>query len=54
MSFFEAVKRKINNEINPENIVIIDNSNLHKTHNVALKVVIAGKSLPLTVEIHSQ
>ena len=51
MSFFEAVKRKINNEINPENIVIIDNSNLHKTHkffNVNkyhLKIIITSKKL---------
>ena len=32
MSFFDKVKEKINKKINPENIILIDNSNLHKKH----------------------
>ena len=32
MNFFDQVKEKINKKINPENIIIIDNSDLHKKH----------------------
>ena len=32
MNFFDAVKEKINREISPENIILIDNSNLHSKH----------------------
>ena len=32
MNFFDKVKEKINKKINPENIILIDNSNLHKKH----------------------
>jgi len=32
MNFFDKVKKKINNQINPENIILIDNSNLHAKH----------------------
>ena len=32
MSFFDKVKAKINKEINPENIILIDNSYLHTKH----------------------
>ena len=32
MSFFDEVKEKINRKISPENIILIDNSNLHKKH----------------------
>ena len=32
ISFFEEVKDKINNKLNPENIIIIDNSHLHSKH----------------------
>ena len=30
--FLEEVKTKINDNLNPEHILIIDNSNLHTTH----------------------
>ena len=32
MSFFDKVKTKINKKINPENIILIDNSHLHSKH----------------------
>ena len=32
MNFFDKVKEKINKKINPENIILIDNSYLHKKH----------------------
>ena len=32
MNFFEQVKEKINKKINPENVTLIDNSNLHVKH----------------------
>ena len=32
MDFFDKVKEKINKEINPENIILIDNSSKHVGH----------------------
>jgi stress-induced morphogen len=32
MNFFDKIKEKINKELNPENIILIDNSNLHSKH----------------------
>ena len=32
ISFFDQIKEKINKEINPENIILIDNSSLHTKH----------------------
>ena len=32
MSFFDKIKEKINKKINPENLVLVDNSNLHIKH----------------------
>ena len=32
MNFFDKLKEKINNKINPENIIVIDNSHLHSKH----------------------
>ena len=32
MNFFNEVKEKINKGINPENIILIDNSHLHSKH----------------------
>ena len=32
MNFLERVKVKINNRFNPEEVVLIDNSNLHTKH----------------------
>ena len=32
MNFLDKVKEKINNKINPENIILIDNSHLHSKH----------------------
>ena len=31
-TFLEKIKEKINNEINPEDLSLIDNSNLHSSH----------------------
>ena len=32
MNFFDAIKEKINKKINPENLILIDNSKLHIKH----------------------
>ena len=32
ITFLEKVKAKISNKLNPEQIILIDNSNLHKKH----------------------
>ena len=51
MSFFDKVKAKINKKINPENIIIIDNSNLHTKHKffdsnkLHLKIIIKSEKL---------
>ena len=51
MNFFDEVKEKINKEINPENIILIDNSNLHSKHKsfdinkFHLKIIIKSKKL---------
>ena len=51
MSFFDEIKEKINKKINPENLVLIDNSNLHIKHKFYdsdkfhLKVIIKSKKL---------
>ena len=31
-SFFDQIKEKINKKINPENIILIDNSSFHNKH----------------------
>ena len=51
MNFFDKVKEKINKKINPENIILIDNSNLHTKHKsfdinkFHLKIIIKSKKL---------
>ena len=51
MNFFEQVKEKINKKINPENIILIDNSSLHIKHKsfdsnkFHLKIIIKSKKL---------
>ena len=51
MNFFDKVKEKINNKINPENIILIDNSNFHSKHKsfdinkFHLKIIIKSKKL---------
>ena len=32
MNFFDQIREKINKEINPEDITLIDNSQLHRKH----------------------
>ena len=32
ITIFDKIKKKIYKEINPKNIILIDNSNLHKKH----------------------
>ena len=32
ISFFDQIKEKINKKINPENIILIDNSRFHTKH----------------------
>ena len=51
ISFFDKIKEKINKKINPENLVLIDNSNLHTKHKFYdsdkfhLKIIIKSKKL---------
>tara|TARA_B100001013_G_scaffold337024_1_gene256783 strand:- start:886 stop:1137 length:252 start_codon:yes stop_codon:yes gene_type:complete len=51
MNFFDRIKEKINTKINPENIILIDNSYLHTKHKsfdsnkFHLKIIIKSKRL---------
>ena len=51
MNFFEQIKEKINKKINPESIILIDNSSLHINHKsfdlnkFHLKIIIKSKKL---------
>ena len=51
MNFFDEVKEKINKKINPENIILIDNSHLHSKHKsfdinkFHLKIIIKSQKL---------
>ena len=51
MNFFNEVKEKINKKINPENLILIDNSHLHSKHKsfdvnkFHLKIIIKSKKL---------
>ena len=51
MNFFDKIKEKINKKLNPENIILIDNSNLHSTHKsfdsnkFHLKIIIKSQTL---------
>ena len=51
MNFFDKVKEKINREISPESIMLIDNSHFHTKHKsfspnkFHLKIIIKSKKL---------
>ena len=51
MNFLDKVKEKINRKINPENLILIDNSHLHSKHKFFdknkfhLKIIIKSKKL---------
>ena len=51
MSFFSEIKEKINKKINPENIILIDNSSFHTKHKsfdpkkFHLKIIIKSEKL---------
>ena len=51
INFVEEVKKKIINKLNPENLILIDNSKLHAKHKsfspnkYYLKVIIESKKL---------
>ena len=51
MNFFNEIKEKINKKINPENIILIDNSKLHAKHKFFdvnkyhIKIIIKSKKL---------
>ena len=51
MNFFDKIKEKINKKINPTNIILIDNSNLHNKHKsfdknkFHIKIIIESKKL---------
>ena len=50
-SFFDQIKEKINKKINPENIILIDNSTYHSKHKsfdpnkLHLKIIIKSEKL---------
>ena len=51
MAFLDQIKEKINKEIKPEDLIIIDNSHLHSKHKsfdvdkFHLKIIIKSKDL---------
>ena len=51
MNFFDELKEKINEKINPENIILVNNSYLHTKHKsfdsnkIHLKLIIKSKKL---------
>ena len=51
ISFFSEIKEKINKKINPENIILIDNSSFHTKHKsfdpnkLHIKIIIESKKL---------
>ena len=51
MNFLDKVKEKISNKVNPENIILVDNSHLHSKHKsfdinkFHLKIVIKSDKL---------
>ena len=51
MDFFSQIKEKINKKINPENIILIDNSSFHSKHKsfnpgkFHIKIIIRSKKL---------
>ena len=51
MTIYDEIKKKITKEINPQNITLIDNSNLHKKHKsfdankFHFKIIIESKKL---------
>ena len=51
MNFFNKIKEKINKKINPENLILIDNSSLHTKHKsfdsnkFHLKIIIKSEKL---------
>ena len=51
MNFFDKIKEKISRKINPENIILIDNSHLHTKHKsfdsnkLHLKIIIKSEKL---------
>ena len=51
ISIYDEIKKKITKEINPDNIILIDNSHLHKKHKsfdlnkFHFKIIIESKQL---------
>ncbi len=51
MSFFNKIKEKVSRKINPENIILIDNSHLHIKHKsfdsnkLHIKIIIKSEKL---------
>ena len=51
MNLFDQIKEKINKKINPENIILIDNSSFHTKHKsfdknkIHLKIIIKSEKL---------
>ena len=51
MNFFDKIKDKINKKINPENLILIDNSSFHTKHKsfdsnkFHLKIIIKSEKL---------
>ena len=57
MIIYDEIKEKIKKKINPENIILIDNSSLHTKHKsfdpnkIHLKIVIESKKLKSMTKI---
>jgi len=51
MNFFDKIKEKFNKKINPENLILVDNSGLHTKHKsfdsqkFYLKIIIKSEKL---------
>ena len=51
ITIYEEIKKKINEKINPKNIILIDNSSFHKKHKsfdlnkIHLKIIIESEKL---------
>ena len=51
MNFFDKIKEKINKKVNPENLILIDNSSFHTKHKsfdsnkFHLKIIIKSEKL---------
>ena len=59
MDLFEQIKEKINKKINPDNIILIDNSRFHSKHKAFdpkkfhLKIIVHSKKLSSMIKVEA-